>query len=245
MKSTTIRHEWQSPALRVLTLLLATTTFACEAEPVDEPLSAAEQAGSSAEVHSNALSNAELDSIRDYTDRAEAAFIGEVTAIDYQLSEPDEDGRQLPFTVVTWTIEDGIKGVASGTDYAVRFLGGPLPDGKVLSVSEIPEFELGSRDLLFVAGNGKLGCPLVDCARGRIQLLNPGDTEDGVTPGGEWSAWAAASDFAVDPDAELAATLDLDQPFSFPYPRSAGKAELEAMQARHLAAQSSRPVSPR
>lgn len=244
MKPTMIRSpKRQSPTLCALTLLLATTTFGCEAESVDDPLAAAEQTGATADLHSNALSSPELESMRALASRAEAAFIGEVTAIDYQLSEPDEEGRQLPFTVVTWTIEDGIKGVASGTEYAVRFLGGPLPDGKFMSISEIPEFQLGSRDLLFVAGNGKVGCPLVDCAQGRIQLLNPGDTTDKVTPGGEWSAWAAAArDFDVEPAAEPAPTLDLDAPFSFPFPRPADEAELEAMKER-LAAQSS--VSPR
>ncbi|PRP96105.1 hypothetical protein [Enhygromyxa salina] len=229
---TTLRAN---PALRALTLAIATTCFACESEPVDDAPPSAELVVTPGETE---LTNLEVEAVHEYAARAEAVFIGEVTGIDYQLSDPDEDGAQLPFTVITWSVEDGIKGVATGRQYAARFLGGPVPDGKVLTVSEIPVFELGDRDLLFIEGNGERGCPLVGGNQGRVQLLSQGDAGDGVSrvaAGAQWPGRAAASIRDAGLGGGEAQPLDLSEPFVFEGPRVATPDELAAAHARHQA----------
>jgi hypothetical protein len=39
-------------------------------------------------------------------------------------------------------------------------------------VSNVPNFDVGHRDMLFVRGNGQLDCPLVDCDKGRFRVSN-------------------------------------------------------------------------
>src|SRR5688572_28769419 len=132
---------------------------ACNAEPTDDT-----------QPTPSELSVAETERIQDAARLADAVFIGEVVRIEHQMSEEDPDGQAMPFTVVTWSVEDGVKGVDTDAIYSARFLGGPTPDGKTLSVSEIPEFDMGDRDLLFITGNGDLGCPLVGGEQGRVPV---------------------------------------------------------------------------
>ncbi|NVB39208.1 hypothetical protein G6O69_15300 [Pseudenhygromyxa sp. WMMC2535] len=222
-----------------LPLLLAFLAPACEAEPGPDgagpgaslelaPEPGAEQAGAADVLAAQTLAS-----------EADAVFIGRVVSITHQLSSPDEHGQRLPFTVVTWEIEDELKGLDGEPEYAARFLGGPLTDGKVLQIAEIPTFELGDRDLIFAAGNGERGCPLVEGAKGRVQLLEPGETGDGVSAYAPRPGWAAAiidelrelGLDGADVDAEAAPVLDLDAPFSFAGPRQATPDELAAAYA--------------
>ena len=100
--------------------------------------------------------------------RAKAVFVGEVVAIDYRLSEPDADGRVVPFHFVTWRVDRAIRGIEQGATWTGRFAGGPFGDGRTLWVSEVPEVELGQRALL-LADDGDAGaCALVGCRNGML-----------------------------------------------------------------------------
>ena len=61
------------------------------------------------------LSDATRAELIDFAKRADTVFVGEVTNIAYQVSSPDASGLRLPFTLVTWRIDDDIKGVAAPT----------------------------------------------------------------------------------------------------------------------------------
>lgn len=186
-------------------------------------------------VGSHEVGAAELDAAFELTERADAVFVGEVVEIQHQVSQPDAEGLQLPFTLVTWQIEDGIKGVASGARYTTRFIGGPIGELEV-EVSEVPEFELGDRDLLFVERNGEVGCPLVGGADGRVQL-GFGTTLDGVSRVAPSQAWTSSLVAGIRGAGLAGGTHeqpDLHAPFVFEMPRVATREELEQVEARHL-----------
>lgn len=164
--------------------------------------------------------------VMDQAARADAVFVGEVTRIAHQVSSPDASGLRLPFTLVTWRVDDAVKGVAGGS-YTARFLGGPLGD-RTLEVPEIPTFAVGDRDLVFVRDNGTVGCPLVDGARGRVRISGA-TRPDGLSPEAPSSGWLATTLSSLHA-AGLArsaaiAPPDLDAPFVFAWPRSATAAE--------------------
>jgi hypothetical protein len=117
-------------------------------------------------------------SFEERVEAADAAFTGTVTDIRYAQSSPGEGMVELPFTFVTWKIEKSLKGTLPET-LSLRFLGGPLADGRVVMASEFPDFEVGDQDILLVDGR-ESGCPLVGCSQGRFRVL--GDhllTDDG------------------------------------------------------------------
>jgi hypothetical protein len=157
--------------------------------------------------------------------RADAAFVGEVTRIAHQVSSPDASGLRLPFTLVTWRVDDAIKGAINGSaqTYTARFLGGPLGE-RTLDVPEIPTFAIGDRDLVFIQGNGTVGCPLVDGARGRIRISA---AADGLSPAAPSAAWvtAAVASLRATPLGAARPAPDLAAPFVFAWPRSATPAE--------------------
>src|SRR5262245_40470984 len=102
--------------------------------------------------------------------RAKAIFVGQIVAIDERLSEPDADGRQIPFQFVTWRVERSVRGVDAGQTWTGRFAGGAFPDGRQLSVSEVPDFAMGQRSLL-LADDGDAGaCALIGCRDGLLAL---------------------------------------------------------------------------
>lgn len=225
-----------TPTSRVtLALALAlAATFGCDA---DDPLA---ERGAPSPLRfvpgSDSVTTTDLDTATELAEQADAVFVGEVVELSYQRSQPDADGTELPFTVVTWQVEDGIKGVRSSSRYSARFLGGPLGD-ETLWVSEIPTFEVGDRDLVFVAGNGEAGCPLVGGAEGRVQL-EPGEHGDGlsrVAPGPAWAGKIAAGIRAAGLGGGTADAPDLAAPFVFAMPRKATREELEEVAAIHAA----------
>ncbi|MFQ5562604.1 MAG: hypothetical protein ACE5FO_03450 [Parvularculaceae bacterium] len=100
---------------------------------------------------------------------------GRVAKVEYKMSEPDADGEgALPHTIVTYEIRDVLRGKSPGETFTMRFIGGPDGMGRFLDVSGVPKFEEGDRDLLFIAGNGEQGCPLVLCEWGRYRILRGG-----------------------------------------------------------------------
>lgn len=195
------------PARLAMLLLLTSATAACD--DVDDPIEAASD---------DDTRDAAFEAARTMADRAEAVFTGQVTNISHALSEPDPDGVRLPFTLVTWEVDDAIKGVSSRQSYTARFLGGPLGDA-ILEVSEIPEFDVGDVDMVFIADNGRSGCPLVGGAEGRLQIERASGRADGVSrrvPDRHWAEALAAHlhDAGVGDGAEPS-TPALDQPFVF------------------------------
>ena len=92
--------------------------------------------------------------------------------IDIQYKDSDEG---LPHTFVTYKIDNLIAGDNSAKEITLRFIGGEQRKGDVvrhLSVSEVPEFNKGESDVLFIRKNNSVICPLVKCSQGRFRDLN-------------------------------------------------------------------------
>jgi hypothetical protein len=110
---------------------------------------------------------------------ADYIFQGVVTQVDYRLSN---GSPQLPYTFVTFKIEQLLKGQVNQQFVTLRFIGGPNENTKkFLTVSGVPLFDVGERSILFVKDNGQSDCPLVGCQQGRLRIANNQVyTEDGV-----------------------------------------------------------------
>ena len=99
--------------------------------------------------------------------RAELIAVGAVAGITHTW---DAD-REAPFTDVIFTEVEVLKGATTDSELTLRFLGGPAPDGYFLSVAGMPQFAVGERAVVFVAGNGAQVCPLVGWTAGLYRLL--------------------------------------------------------------------------
>jgi hypothetical protein len=153
--------------------------------------------------------------------RADAVFVGEVQRIAHAMSRGTATDPAVPFTFVTWRIETGLRGVDDGAELTLRFLGGPMPDGRELTSAELPTFEIGDRDLVFSTRNGEVGCPLVDGADGRLQLLRADEPADEASPA---VAAEAITDTVLEamaalPAAPRARSVDPAVEFTFTFPR--------------------------
>lgn len=101
---------------------------------------------------------------------AHAVIHGTVADVRYRLSEKNEAGERLPHTFVTYKVRSVLAGRVASEALTLRFLGGPDGQGRFLSVSESPMFEIGHEDVLLLRGNGTSHCPLVDCGHGRFRV---------------------------------------------------------------------------
>ena len=111
------------------------------------------------------------EAVDDLVRQADVIFEGRVVEVDYRMSEarsPDETA--LPHTFVTYELQSLVKGRAEVRQVTLRFIGGPDGRGRYLTVTDVPLFEEGDHDVLFVRGNGERQCPLVGCDDGRFQI---------------------------------------------------------------------------
>lgn len=110
---------------------------------------------------------------RDLARQAELVFVGEVTGIDYQMSDSGPGLMALPHTLVSYQIDRVLKGKAeTGSQITLRFQGGPVPGTpNAMVVEGTPTFDVGDRDVLFVRGNGSAVNPVVGWWQGRLRLV--------------------------------------------------------------------------
>jgi hypothetical protein len=95
---------------------------------------------------------------------------------------------------------------------------------------------VGQRDIVFIRGNGEIGCPLVDGALGRIQLVAGGQATDPGSPSSTDPALPAVIARAIDAAAlapvAQARAVDPAVPFSFSRPRRATPEQMTRAAAR-------------
>lgn len=101
-------------------------------------------------------------------DGAEVIAIGTVSAVDAIWDAE----RQVPFTEVTFSDIEVLKGRLDAAEMTLRFLGGPAPNGLTLRVSGMPQFALNQQAVVFSAGNGTLACPLVGWWQGLYRIIH-------------------------------------------------------------------------
>ncbi|WP_196137790.1 hypothetical protein [Aliikangiella sp. G2MR2-5] len=102
--------------------------------------------------------------------KSDLVIQGEVVNIEYK-----DSNEGLPHTFVTYRVDNLIAGNTRNKTVTLRFIGGEQKKGDIiryLSVSEVPTFEKGEKDILFVSKNNSVICPLVNCSQGRYRDLN-------------------------------------------------------------------------
>lgn len=105
-----------------------------------------------------------------FMSQSQLTFQGAVENVKYRLSE-----EGTPHTFVTYQITRVVRGRVEGTDpskITLRFIGGPMGDGRYLIPPHVPRFNVGEKDVLFVSRNGESECPLVGCSAGRLRIHN-------------------------------------------------------------------------
>lgn len=106
---------------------------------------------------------------------AESIVRGEVTALRSAYDEA-APGRPIR-TYVTFRVERTLKGPAPAADtLTLVFLGGTV-GADSLEVSGMPKFNIGDREIVFVAHNGKTYCPLIAAGHGRYRVLRDAATQ--------------------------------------------------------------------
>ena len=100
-------------------------------------------------------------------DGAELIVIGTVSAIE----ETWDAAKGMPFTDVTFSDIEVLKGTARAGELTLRFLGGPAPNGLTLAVSGMPRFAMNEQTVIFSAGNGVYPCPLVGWWQGLYRVV--------------------------------------------------------------------------
>lgn len=120
---------------------------------------------------STAMTVVERD-FSELVERAEQVVVGTVTAIT-----AGRDANGGPLTLVSFGDLTVLKGQV-GTSFTLELTGGVTDDGRVLSIPDMPQFTVGERAVLFVAGNGRDLCPLVGVWQGRFRVVH--DPDSGV-----------------------------------------------------------------
>lgn len=104
---------------------------------------------------------------------AEVVIRGVVTALRSETFEsPQGTGIR---TLVTLRVERMLKGAPVPEVQLVQ-LGGTVA-GRTLRIAGVPQFRLGDRQIVFVAGNGRVFCPLVGLGHGRYGVQSGADGE--------------------------------------------------------------------
>lgn len=103
--------------------------------------------------------------VAELSDQAELVFTGTAVQTNVVLSG---DGVE-PYTFVTFTVQDVLKGGTPGRQITLRFSGGQLAQGGV-TYEGMPQFERGETYLIFVHGNGSLHCPVLGWWQGHYRF---------------------------------------------------------------------------
>lgn len=104
---------------------------------------------------------------------AEAELIVRATPVARETRrETAPDGTVILRTYVTLAVERTLKGPVADR-LTLAFLGGELGD-EAMTVRGVPRLEPGATDYVFIAGNGRVFCPLVGLGHGRYRVLRGG-----------------------------------------------------------------------
>ena len=98
-------------------------------------------------------------SLDDMLGRSQIAFYGRVL----QIETVSQDGE--PWTEVSFEILEGLKGTGEANDLSLRFYGGTSDDGRTVTVSLMPQFNL-DENVLILAYDGDYYSPIVGFRQG-------------------------------------------------------------------------------
>jgi hypothetical protein len=105
---------------------------------------------------------------------ADAIYRGRITAVESRWVDRGDGQGNVIRTFVTLVVERVLKGSDRQT-VTLEFLGGTV-GGESMSVSGMPTFKVGDREIVFVQKNGIQFCPLVALMHGRYRVLKDEST---------------------------------------------------------------------
>ena len=109
--------------------------------------------------------------LQQLVDQSNLVFTGTAAQVAYRTVAGNEGEGGIPYTIVTYKIEQVLRGKAPGATITLRFVGGPDGRGRFLSVQGVPVVQEGDRDVLFIGNTQDSSCPLVFCEHGRYRIL--------------------------------------------------------------------------
>ncbi len=103
-------------------------------------------------------------------ENSDLVFRGTTTKVEYLQSNPGQiSGNKIPLTLVTFKIDEVIKGTYKEPTITVRFVGGWNKEKTTFMVgSNQPIFVVGDQDILLLKDNGKSLSPIVK--KGRLPI---------------------------------------------------------------------------
>ncbi|WP_020405732.1 hypothetical protein [Hahella ganghwensis] len=104
--------------------------------------------------------------------QSDLVFRGKVVDINYRQSEAKGQLKPLPYTYVTYAVDEVLHGQYQESELTLRFLGGITEQGEIMMNTSSPHMDMGDEDILFVQDNGGSECPLVDCSMGRLRVIH-------------------------------------------------------------------------
>ncbi len=97
---------------------------------------------------------------------AETIVRGQVTAVRSEEFDSPQ-GRGIR-TLITLTVERTLKG-APGDTVTLSLMGGTV-GRRTLAIAGMPQFQVGDRQIVFMADNGRVFCPLIGIGHGRYHV---------------------------------------------------------------------------
>lgn len=127
----------------------------------------------------------ETEDLKEEARYADAVVVAEAVAIHPGRTVHSDDGQDaLPFEVVEFRVQEGLKGVASGDSVHVERAGGIGADGVELEVdADGGEYGVGRRYLLFLKLQPETGFHYLVNDQGRYELARDGHVTFGARPG--------------------------------------------------------------
>ena len=102
---------------------------------------------------------------REMTTEAELIFVGTVANLESKVK-----ANNTIYTEVTFTDLQIVKGIHPGETLIVELAGGTIGQYHSKTVG-MPEFQVGGRHLIFLAGNRKHLCPIVGWSQGKFNIV--------------------------------------------------------------------------
>ncbi|MGH7945022.1 MAG: hypothetical protein ACREF9_08450 [Opitutaceae bacterium] len=100
---------------------------------------------------------------------ADAIYRGRVTSVQARRVERVDGEGSVIKTFVTVAVERALKGPEEA-QVTLEFLGGTVGD-ETMTVTGMPKFNVGAREIVFVQKNGVQFCPLVALMHGRYRVV--------------------------------------------------------------------------
>jgi hypothetical protein len=128
-------------------------------------------------ISSGAFAHSPIDKERasdlaQLVEQANLIFVGKVEKVAYRNAQGSKQEGLIPYTIVTYRIDQVLRGKAPDKEITMRLIGGPDGRGRFLAVTGVPVIQEGDQDLLFVANTQDPTCPLVFCEHGRYRIMN-------------------------------------------------------------------------